>query len=177
MKITVFLGSSFGNDPVFSQTAEQLGTWIAETGHTLVYGGSDSGTMGSLAKAAEKAGAPVIGIMPQFLIDRGRAYDRLQNFIVVKDMDERKARLLQEGDAFIALPGGPGTLEEISEVISAVCLGLQKKPCILFNVNGYFNALKEYLNQTVQAGFMRQEDLNKIVFAENIKEIQEALRK
>ncbi|MEE3486527.1 MAG: TIGR00730 family Rossman fold protein [Bulleidia sp.] len=176
MKITVFLGSSFGNDPVYAETAAQLGSWIGKNGHTLVYGGSDSGTMGVLAKACAESNGKIIGIMPQFLIDRGRAWKDLENFIVVKDMDERKARLLAEGDAYIALPGGPGTLEEISEVISAVCLGLQKKPCILVNTNGYYNALNVFLQNAVKQGFMREEDNQKIYFAKTLEDVQNILK-
>ena len=118
MNVTVYLGASEGNDPVFSTAAYELGAWIARAGHTLVYGGSKVGLMGRLAGGALEAGGDVIGVEPQFFIDACVQYDNLTQLIVTPDMTTRKAKMIELGDAFIAFPGGTGTLEEITEVAS-----------------------------------------------------------
>ena len=113
MNITVYLGANEGNDPFFKEAVRELGAWIGTNGNTLVYGGSKSGLM---------AGGKVIGVEPQFFIDAGFVYDEITELITTKDMSERKAKMIELGDAFIAFPGGTGTLEEITEVMSKVSL-------------------------------------------------------
>ena len=114
MNITVYLGANAGNDPALAQATAELGRWIGESGNTLVYGGSESGLMGVLAKSALAAGGKAIGVEPQFFIDEGYEFDGLTELIVTRDMSERKAKMIELGEAFIALPGGTGTLEEIT---------------------------------------------------------------
>lgn len=120
MNITVYLGANAGNDPALAQATAELGRWIGESGNTLVYGGSASGLMGVLAKSVLGAGGKAIGVEPQFFIDEGYEFDGLTELIVTRDMSERKAKMIELGEAFIALPGGTGTLEEITEVMSNV---------------------------------------------------------
>ena len=117
MNITVYLGASNGNDQNLILASRELGKWIGENGHTLVYGGSKCGLMGELAESVLKAKGKVIGVEPQFFIDAGFDYPEITQLIVTQDMSERKAKMIELGDAFIAFPGGTGTLEEITEVI------------------------------------------------------------
>lgn len=118
MNITVYLGALEGNDPALGNAVRELGTWIGESGNSLVYGGSKSGLMGQIAESVLNAGGKVTGVEPQFFIDSELQYDEITKLIVTKDMAERKAKMIELGDAFIAFPGGTGTLEEITEVMS-----------------------------------------------------------
>ena len=136
MNITVYLGANEGNDPALGRAVWELGRWIGESGHTLVYGGSKTGLMGDIARSVLETGGEVIGVEPQFFMDAGFQYDGLTELIVAKDMAERKTKMIQLGDAFIAFPGGTGTLEEIAEVMSKVSLKQLDAPCILYNLNG-----------------------------------------
>lgn len=138
MNITVYLGPLRGNDPVLKDAVKELGTWIRENNHTLIYGGSKSGLMGYIAESVLDAGGDVIGIEPQFFIDEELQYDGLTELIITKDMTERKTKMIELGDAFIAFPGGTGTLEEISEVMSKISLKQLNAPCIFYNLNDYY---------------------------------------
>ena len=122
MNITVYLGASVGNDPAFLPAVQELGNWIGANGHALVYGGSKSGLMGALADSVLEAGGHVTGVEPSFFIEAEFQHDGIDDLIVTSDMAERKAKMIELGDAFIAFPGGTGTLEEIAEVMSAVSL-------------------------------------------------------
>ena len=134
MNITVYLGASGGNDPTLKDAVRELGHFIGESGNALVYGGSKNGLMGELAESVLKAGGEVTGVEPQFFIDKGYEYDAITRLIVTRDMTERKAKMIELGDAFIAFPGGTGTLEEISEVMSKVSLKQLDAPCILYDL-------------------------------------------
>ena len=116
MNITVYLASSTGNDPKFLTAIKELGTWIGTSANTLVYGGSKTGLMGVLAQSVLQAGGKVIGVEPQFFMDEDFQYEGLTELIVTKDMAERKAKMIELGEAFIAFPGGVGTLEYITEL-------------------------------------------------------------
>ena len=145
MNITVYLGANEGSEPALKQAVEELGRWIGESGNALVYGGSRSGLMGRLAHSVLTAGGEVTGVEPQFFIDSEVQYDGLTRLIVTQDMTERKTRMIELGDAFIAFPGGTGTLEEIAEVMSKVSLGHLDAPCILYDLDGYYAGLKALL--------------------------------
>ena len=119
MNITVYLGASSGNDPTLESSVRELGRLIGESGSALVYGGSKNGLMGALAESVLRAGGEVTGVEPQFFIDKGYEYDEITTLIVTRDMTERKTKMIELGDAFIAFPGGTGTLEEISEIMWA----------------------------------------------------------
>ena len=142
MNITVYLGANEGNDPSLRKAVRELGTWIGESGNRLVYGGSKSGLMGEIAESVLQAGGEVTGVEPQFFIDMEYQYDAITELIVTKDMTERKTKMIELGDVFIAFPGGTGTLEEIAEVMSKVSLKHLEAPCILYNLNGYYDSLK-----------------------------------
>ena len=116
MNITVYLGAFPGNDPSFELAVKELGTWIGKSHNALIYGGSKSGLMGLIAESTLLAGGEVIGVEPQFFIDSELQHDGLTRLIVTQDMEERKAKMIELGDAFIAFPGGTGTLEEIAEI-------------------------------------------------------------
>ena len=119
MNITVYLGANAGNDPALAEAVRELGSWIGANGHRLVYGGSRSGLMGQLAQSALDAGGTVTGVEPQFFVQQELQHDGLTELIVTKDMTERKTKMIELGDAFIAFPGGTGTLEEIAEAGSS----------------------------------------------------------
>lgn len=175
MNITVYLGANEGTDPALKRAVRELGTWIGESGNSLVYGGSKSGLMGEIAKSVLDAGGNVIGVEPQFFIDEGFQYDRLTELIVTKDMSERKNKMIELGDAFIAFPGGTGTLEEITEIMSKVSLKQLKAPCILYNLNGFYNSLKELLQHMIEKDLSSKERQNGIYFAENLDTIKQIL--
>ena len=172
MNITVYLGANEGNDPSLKEAVRTLGTWIGNAGHTLVYGGSKSGLMGELAKSVLHAGGKVTGVEPQFFIDAGFEYNAVTELIVTKDMTDRKAKMIELGDAFIAFPGGTGTREEIAEVMSKVSLGHLDKPCILYNLNGYYSGLKAQLAHMIDLGLSSEERQRGISFANNLEDIQ-----
>ncbi|MDO4232719.1 MAG: TIGR00730 family Rossman fold protein [Lautropia sp.] len=155
MRLTVFCGSASGSLPSYTEAAEQLGRLLAERGIGLVYGGASVGLMGSVANAALVAGGEVIGVIPKALASREIAHDGLTQLHVVSSMHERKAMMAELSDGFIALPGGAGTLEEIFEVWTWGQLGYHRKPCALFNVAGYYDALVSFVDQVVDQGFLK----------------------
>ena len=177
MNITVYLGANEGSDPALKQAVEELGRWIGESGNALVYGGSRSGLMGRLAHSVLTAGGEVTGVEPQFFIDSEVQYDGLTRLIVTQDMTERKTRMIELGDAFIAFPGGTGTLEEITEVMSKVSLKHLDAPCILYNLNGYYDSLKQLLEHMIEMDLSSEEKQEGIYFAEDLEEIQRILDK
>ena len=177
MNITVYLGANEGNDPFFKEAVRELGAWIGTNGNTLVYGGSKSGLMGELAESVLQAGGKVIGVEPQFFIDAGFVYDEITELITTKDMSERKAKMIELGDAFIAFPGGTGTLEEITEVMSKVSLRYLDAPCILYNLNGYYDGLKVLLGRMIEKGLSSPERQQGIYFVEDLEQIKEILQK
>lgn len=176
MNITVYLGASNGNNQNLTLAARKLGKWIGENGHTLVYGGSKCGLMGELAESVLKAKGKVIGVEPQFFIDAGFDYPKITQLIVTQDMSERKTKMIELGDAFIAFPGGTGTLEEITEVMSKVSLKHLKTPCMLYNLNGYYDDLKKFLDKMITFDLSSKEKQEGIYFVENLEEIKEILK-
>ena len=177
MNITVYLGANPGSDPALRDAVRRLGTWIGDSGHALVYGGSKSGLMGELAESVLLAGGEVTGVEPGFFVDAGYVYDAITRLIVTEDMARRKAKMIELGDAFIAFPGGTGTLEEIAEVMSKVSLGHLDAPCILYNLNGYYDALKAQLARMIELGLSTPEKQAGIRFADSLDEIRAILEK
>ena len=176
MNITVYLGASEGNDPCLRKAVEELGAWIGTGGNALIYGGSKSGLMGAIADSVLKAGGNVTGVEPNFFIEKELQHDGLTKLIVTKDMSERKNKMIELGEAFIAFPGGTGTLEEIAEVMSKVSLKQLDAPCILYNLNGYYDDLKALLNHMIQKGLSSNERQKGIYFAENLGDIKRILK-
>lgn len=183
MNITVYLGSSMGNDPIYKEAVTALGTWIGQNGHGLVYGGSNVGLMGVLSNAALDAGAHVIGVEPHYFVRSALQNDRIHELIVTETMNERKARLIELGDAYIAFPGGMGTLDEISEVTELATLahfaggddeGI-RGPVIYYNLNGFYDDLRAQMDKMTAAGFLPAERLVDVHYAGSLEEIAEIL--
>ena len=177
MNITVYLGANSGNDPTLETSVRALGRLIGKSGNALVYGGSKNGLMGALAESVLRAGGKVTGVEPQFFIDKGYEYDEITTLIVTRDMTERKTKMIELGDAFIAFPGGTGTLEEIAEVMSKVSLGQLDAPCILYDLNGYYDSLKALLAKMIEKGLSTPQRQQGIRFAANLEEITTILNK
>lgn len=172
MNITVYLGSSMGNDPAFKACAEEVGSWIAADGHTLIYGGSQVGLMGVLADAALRGGAQVIGVEPQFFLDEGYDHPGITKTIPTETMAERRTLMLEMGDVYLAIPGGVGTLDEISEAIAMAALDKHAKPCILYNLNGYYDPLREMFDRMAACELLIPEGRARIHFASSVDEIR-----
>ncbi len=172
MNITVYLGANEGNDPALRQAVRELGGWIGASGNALVYGGSRSGLMGLLAESVLAAGGEATGVEPEFFVRQELQYEGLTRLIVTGDMAERKAKMIELGDAFIAFPGGTGTLEEIAEVMSCVSLGLLDAPCILYDLDGYYSGLKELLAHMIRKGLSTPDRQRSIFFAQDLGQIR-----
>lgn len=175
MNITVYLGANTGNDPAFLPAVQELGNWIGANGHALVYGGSKSGLMGALADSVLEAGGHVTGVEPSFFIEAEFQHDGINDLIVTSDMAGRKAKMIELGDAFIAFPGGTGTLEEIAEVMSRVALGQLDAPCILYNLNGYYDGLRTQLAHMIELGLSSEARQRGIYFADDLEQIRQLL--
>jgi len=175
VNITVYLGANEGNDPALREAVQELGTWIGTSGNALVYGGSRSGLMGAIADSVLLSGGAVTGVEPRCFIESEFQHDGLTELIVTEDMAERKRKMIELGDAFIAFPGGTGTLEEIAEVMSKVSLKHLDAPCILYNLNGYYHALQALLEQMIEKGLSSEERQEGIYFADNLEEIRRIL--
>ena len=175
MNITVYLGSAIGKDPALKTAVRELGTWIGQSGNALVYGGSKSGLMGELAESVLFSGGKVTGVEPQFFIDAGLLYDDITELIITEDMSQRKAKMIELGDAFIAFPGGTGTLEEIAEIMSKLALGHLDAPCIFYNLHGYYDHMKAMLVHMIDAGLSSPEQQKGIHFAADLSEIKAIL--
>ena len=175
MNITVYLGANAGNDPALAEAVRELGSWIGANGHRLVYGGSRSGLMGQLAQSALDAGGTVTGVEPQFFIDRAVQLNGLTELIITPDMAQRKAKMIELGDAFIAFPGGTGTLEEVSEVMSKLSLGHLSAPCIFYNLNGYYDDVQRLLTRMISAGFSFPEKQKDVHFVRSLEAIRHIL--
>jgi hypothetical protein len=154
-RVAVYCGSANGSDPLYLDEARVLGEAIATAGMGLVYGGASVGLMGAVADAALHSGAEVIGVLPEMLSSREIAHAGLTALEMVPTMHERKARMHALADAFIALPGGYGTLDELFEALTWAQLGLHAKPSILVNTAGYWDGLLAFLDSAVTAGFLK----------------------
>ena len=157
MNITVYLGANAGNDPALAEAVRELGSWIGANGHRLVYGGSRSGLMGQLAQSALDAGGTVTGVEPQFFVQQELQHDGLTELIVTKDMTERKTKMI--------------------EVMSKVSLGQLDAPCILYDLNGYYDSLKALLAKMIEKGLSTPQRQQGIRFAANLEEITTILNK
>lgn len=153
--ICIFCGSSPGNHPEYLQMARDTGRLVAARGLTLVYGGGRAGLMGALADSALASGGRVVGVIPQMLLDREVGHSGLTEQHVVSTLSERKLLMGQLSDAFLTLPGGIGTMDELFEAWSWTQLELQRKPCGVLNYHGYYDALIQFLDHVVEQGFQR----------------------
>jgi hypothetical protein len=171
--VAVYCGSADGNDPAFLAEAKALGAAVAHAGFGLVYGGANVGLMGAVADVALRGGAEVIGILPEVLKDREIAHTGLTRLELVATMHQRKARMAHLADAFLILPGGYGTFEELLEVVTWAQLRIHHKPCILINTSGYWNGFLSFLDTAVEAGFLKPHNRALMQVAANAQEAVE----
>jgi len=174
-RFCVYLGSREGRDPQHLEAAERLGEAIARRGHGLVYGGARVGLMGRLADAVMAAGGEVIGVMPDHLVEREQAHHGLTKLVRVRNMHERKASMAAHADAFIALPGGIGTLEEFFEAWTWHYLGLHDKPIGVLDTAGFYAPLLTFLDSTVEQGFLNGRTRAELIDATDPIELLDAL--
>lgn len=170
-RICVFCGSSAGRLEIYQDEARKLGAVVASLGLDLVYGGGNVGLMGIVADAALASGGQVIGVIPQSIADLEIAHENLTTLHIVKDMGSRKEMMGELSDGFIALPGGYGTLDELSEVLTYNQLRVYDKPIGLLNVNGYFDGLLQFFDHAVEEKFVRQEHRNNLIVSADPEEL------
>lgn len=178
MNITVYCGAAEGNDPEFIARAKELGAWMAEKGHRLIYGAGNSGMMGAVSDALIEGGGEAIGVTPQFFVLAEETRTDLTEVVIADDMSTRRNWMIEHGDAFIALPGGMGTLDEISEVMTYKRLGLLgkiNKPVMLYNVNGYYDRFFAFLDDMLAQDFCRQLDYDNVIEVTCIADIEREL--
>jgi uncharacterized protein (TIGR00730 family) len=175
--ICVFAGSSSGSRPDYRSAAEELGRALAQRNLGVVFGGGCVGLMGALADTALAAGGDVTGIIPEALVAREVAHRGLSRLHVVSSMHERKALMAELSDAFLALPGGWGTLEEFFEVLTWAQLGLHRKPCGLINVGGYFDGLLSFLGHAVGERFVKPENQSLVLVASSVGDMVDQLER
>ena len=156
ISVCLFCGSRSGNNPAFVTEARAFGRMLAERGHRLVYGAGDRGLMGETARAVQDAGGHITGVIPQHLVDAEIGKSDVDDYIVTDNMHERKMLMFERSQAVITLPGGPGSLDELIEVLTWRQLGLHQKPVVLMNVEGYWDPLLTLLQSTVDHGFADQ---------------------
>ncbi len=154
--IAVFCASSDGNDPIYKETAYQVGRTLGEKGYRIVYGGGKVGSMGAVAQGGLEAGTEVIGVIPDFLMTKEIAKEDLTELIVVENMHERKLKMNELSDASISLPGGFGTLEEFFEIITWGQLGLHTKPSAILNINGYYDSMVHQFERMLESGLLQK---------------------
>jgi uncharacterized protein (TIGR00730 family) len=174
--VCVYCGSSTGTDPAFAEAARKLGVLLAAEGIRLVYGGAAVGLMGILADAVLDAGGEVVGVIPRSVFRREIPHRGLTEMVEVSSMHERKQRMAELSDAFVALPGGLGTLEELAEMATWAQIGLHNKPIATLDVNGYWSAFYEFLRTAVASGLMKPENLDLILNVASVDELLPALR-
>lgn len=175
--LTVFCGARSGHHPEYEQVAYQLGAWLAEKKWQLVYGGGSVGLMGAVARGCFENGGHVVGVIPEALKVRELDFKQAQELIVVKTMHERKSIMNQRGDAFLTLPGGFGTLEEIFEVITWRQLGFHQKPMYFLNQDSYYSELQNFISVMQKKGFVSQEDCDRVRFIDSLQSWKDLWKK
>lgn len=175
-RICVFCGSNSGTDPLYSETAEKVGKFLAENNIELVYGGGRVGLMGKIADTVMANGGKVTGIIPKGLSDREVAHQGLTELKIVGSMHERKALMAELSDGFIALPGGIGTFEEFCEIVTWAQLGIHQKPCALMNVGGFYDAFITMFDHSMNQGFIRPQHRELVLVGNEIDKLYERMR-
>ena len=168
--VAVYCGSRSGNNEVYEQAARELGRALADNGLGLVYGGASIGLMGAVADEVIKGGAEAVGVIPTFMLKHEIAHEQLTRLHLTDTMHTRKTVMAEYADAFITLPGGLGTLEEIMEIATWRQLYQHEKPMIILNINGFYDCMIEHLQYTAEQGFMKQQDLERLVVCNTIDE-------
>ena len=173
MNICIYCGSSPGNNPEIVSSAKKFGKLLSDNGHTLIYGGSSLGIMGAIADTVMVNGGEVIGVIPENLFRKEVAHQGITRLITVKDMHQRKSHMAELADAFVAFPGGFGTMEELFEIITWNQIGLLKKPVTVMNLNGYYDSLVKMIDQAVDAGFIKPDNRKIVKVAETLEQCLE----
>ncbi len=171
MKIAVYLGSNFGSDKKIEEETVLLGEWIGRHHHTLVYGGSNVGLMNTIAVSTKKSGGKVIGVELKKFYDEGNSFSECDEFHVTETLLERKEKMMSLSNAFIALPGGYGTLDEISEIICLDKLSTEHKTILFLNIDGFYDDLMHQFDKMVSFGFLKIEERNRIHFLNSVQEL------
>lgn len=174
--ICVFCGSNLGNSVRFSEGARILGKRLAEEGITLIYGGANIGLMGAIADAALESGGSVIGVLPKFLQDKEIAHTGLTELILCETMHERKTRMFELAQGFIAMPGGFGTLEEIIEILTWQQLGLHKYPVGFLNIEGFFHSLQNFFDQMESVSLLKPENKKMALFEDTVEGLLQSMK-
>ncbi|MBF0659763.1 TIGR00730 family Rossman fold protein [Psychrobacter sp. NG25] len=174
--VAVYCGSRLGNKDVYEQAARELGRALADNGMGLVYGGASIGLMGAVADEVINGGAQAVGVIPTFMLKHEIAHEQLTRLHLTDTMHTRKTVMAEYADAFITLPGGLGTLEEIMEIATWRQLYQHEKPMIILNINGFYDRMVEHLKYTADQGFMKQEDLERLVVCNTIDEAIDLLK-
>ncbi|MDH5368342.1 MAG: TIGR00730 family Rossman fold protein [Cyclobacteriaceae bacterium] len=169
--ICVFCGSSSGNNEIYTTISRELGALIAKREKQLVYGGGNVGLMGVIADEVLAHGGNVIGVIPHFLFDWEVGHEGLTELIKVESMHERKLLMSKKADAFIAMPGGLGTLEELSEILTWIQLSIVQKPVGILNINGFYDTLISQMDHMVSEGFLKQENRDMLISSNNPKDL------
>ncbi|WP_130803579.1 TIGR00730 family Rossman fold protein [Acinetobacter ihumii] len=174
--IALYCGSRSGNKPIYREKAIELAQGIADQGFGIVYGGASIGLMGQVADSVLEHQSEVVGVIPEFMLDYEVAHSKLTELHVVQTMHERKALMAERASAFVALPGGLGTFEEILEIATWGQLNQHQKPMILYNINGFYNALIAQLDHAVQEGFLPPQHRAKLIVCNCIEEIYTTIK-
>ncbi len=174
--IALYCGSRFGNNPIYRQTAIELAQGIAEYGFGIVYGGASIGLMGQVADTVIEHAGEVVGVIPEFMLDYEIANNDLTELHIVKNMHERKAMMAERASAFVALPGGFGTFEEILEIATWGQLNQHQKPMMLYNVNGFYDHMIAQLDHAVAEGFIPPQHRAKLIVCHHAEEIYNAIK-
>ena len=174
--IALYCGSRAGNKPIYRNTAIELAQHIATQGFGIVYGGASIGLMGQVADTVLEHGGEVVGVIPEFMLDYEIAHSQLTELHIVKSMHERKALMAERASAFIALPGGLGTFEEILEIATWGQLNQHQKPMIIYNVNRFYDALIAQLDHAVEEGFLPPQHRAKLIICENPEQISSVIK-
>lgn len=176
MNIAVYCGSSFGNRPEIVEKTVELGKWIADNGYGLVFGASNEGLMGTVANTVLDCGGSVLGVSPDVPGIREKKHPNLTECILTKTMSERRNIMIDRADAYIALPGGPGTLDEITEVICLARLNVKRRPCILYNILGYYDSLKAIFDEMEEFEFVEKGALPFVLVSDDLEEIDRFIK-
>ena len=177
MRIAVFCSSRMGSDVAFAEAAEAFGAWIADEGHELVYGGEKYGLMEVLADSVIKKGGRAIGVVPNIPMMLEHVHPDLSEYIYVRDMAERKKTMIRLSDAFAALPGGPGTLDEFSEVLCLNKIGEIDKPLVLLNISGYYGLFGKFLDRMTDLSLADPSDPDRFLIADTVEEAAAFLKR
>lgn len=171
MKIGIFCSANNNLDAEFSRLTEEFGHWIGGEGHTIVYGGRNSGLMECIARSVKESGGMVVGVVPQVLLRSGRVSDFIDVTIPCDDLSDRKSLMMAHSDVFIALPGGVGTLDEIFSVVASASIGYHDKRVILYNIRNFWQPLAELLEKLQRHGVLREGWRENLVVADSLDEI------